>query len=83
MPLQFRRCCFAYLGRYVFEGDGYLLRAALGILAKLEHKLYGETSEEVLKVLGWPKEVTKNEYIHESMGDEDSFMEAIRNILKA
>lgn len=66
-----------------FEGDGYLLRAALGILAKLEHKLYGETSEEVLKVLGWPKEVTKNEYIHESMGDEDSFMEAIRNILKA
>lgn len=35
-----------------FEGDSLLLRVALGVLIKCEHKLYGST-DDVLKVLGW------------------------------
>lgn len=60
-----------------FEGDSFLLRVALGILMKTEHKLYG-SAEEVLKIVGWgaPKL---------SLGDEDdgdSFMSVVRGALK-
>lgn len=86
-----------------FEGDGFVLRAALGVLAKLEHKLYGGSAEEIMKILGWPKKSTGTADANagdkngeqksvgasssslsgfEANGDEDSFMNAIRNILK-
>lgn len=60
----------------ILKGDSFLLRAALGILAKLEHKLYG-SPEEILKVIGWG--VPKLAVGH----DEDEFMATVRSILKA
>ena len=35
-----------------FEGDGVVVRGAVGVLAGLEGSLYGDR-EEVLKLLGW------------------------------
>ncbi|KAA8912599.1 hypothetical protein TRICI_003437 [Trichomonascus ciferrii] len=58
----------------IFEGDGFLLRAALGILATLEHKLYG-SSEEILHEIGW----TAGQL---DVGEEDHFIAAVRNALK-
>lgn len=57
-----------------FEGDSFLLRVALGVLMKIEHKLYG-SAEDVLAVLGWgaPKL---------DLGDEDSLMMTVRGALK-
>ncbi|KAF5095187.1 hypothetical protein D0Z03_001891 [Geotrichum reessii] len=57
-----------------FEGDSFLLRVALGVLIKYEHKLYG-TQEEVLKVLGW-------DAARLDVGDEDDFILIVRNALK-
>lgn len=58
-----------------FEGDSFLLRVALGILMKYEHKLYG-SAQEILAILGWgaPKL---------SLGDEDAFISIVRSALKA
>ena len=39
----------------VFEGDGVVVRAVVGILGKLESRLYGG-ADEVKVALGWPKE---------------------------
>ena len=57
-----------------FEGDSFLLRVALGVLMKYEHKLYG-SQEEVLKILGWGASRL-------DLGDEDDFMRVVRNALK-
>ncbi|KAI9782484.1 MAG: hypothetical protein M1839_004970 [Geoglossum umbratile] len=37
---------------YVFEGDAFLVRTAVGVLGRLEARLYGG-KEDVLKLLGW------------------------------
>lgn len=58
----------------IFEGDGFLLRASLGILSSLEHKLYG-SSEEILHEVGW----TVGQL---DLGDEDQFITTVRNALK-
>jgi hypothetical protein len=58
----------------IFEGDGFLLRASLGILSSLEHKLYG-SSEEILHEIGW----TVGEL---DVGEEDHFISTVRNALK-
>lgn len=62
-----------------FEGDSFLLRVALGVLMKCEHKLYGN-AEEVLSILGWnaPK---LDLGATEDGGDE--FMALVRSALKA
>lgn len=75
------RCLFAYnlplghVGRvwdvYVFEGDKALIRAAVGVLGKLEGKLYG-SKEEVLGLIGWMNE---NKW---EVGNEEEFIEAVR-----
>jgi hypothetical protein len=57
-----------------FEGDSFLLRVALGVLMKYEHKLYG-SQEEVLKIIGWGASRL-------DLGDEDDFMQVVRNALK-
>ncbi|KAF5094021.1 hypothetical protein D0Z00_003734 [Geotrichum galactomycetum] len=57
-----------------FEGDSFLLRVALGVLMKYEHKLYG-SQEEVLKILGWGAPRL-------DLGDEDDFMRVVRTALK-
>ncbi|KAI9683333.1 MAG: hypothetical protein M1829_005403 [Trizodia sp. TS-e1964] len=55
---------------YIFEGDAFLIRAAIGILAKLESSLYGSQAE-ILKVLGWGARGW-------NVGSEEAFMEAVR-----
>uniref|UniRef100_A0A060T9A3 ARAD1C36498p n=1 Tax=Blastobotrys adeninivorans TaxID=409370 RepID=A0A060T9A3_BLAAD len=59
---------------YIFEGDGFLLRTALGILSILEHRLYG-TSEEIVH------ELLNTGFLE--VGQEDAFMKAVRAALKA
>jgi hypothetical protein len=60
---------------YVFEGDKALVRAAVGVLAKLEGRLYGN-KREILDVLGseaggaW------------DLGPEDEFMALVREMGK-
>lgn len=57
---------------YGFEGDAFLVRCAVGVLTVLESKLYG-SGEEVVKLLGW-----QGSKVRWSLGDEDTFMEAVR-----
>lgn len=59
---------------YIFEGDGFLLRTALGILSVLEHRLYG-TSEEIVH------ELLNAGFL--DVGQEDAFMKSVRAALKA
>ncbi|ANB13006.1 hypothetical protein AWJ20_1284 [Sugiyamaella lignohabitans] len=61
---------------YVFEGDAFLLRVALGVILSTEHRLYGD-SAEILNELGWAAKTLIN------VGDEDSFMQTVRGSLKA
>ncbi|KAF8472799.1 hypothetical protein BDZ91DRAFT_450367 [Kalaharituber pfeilii] len=56
---------------YVFEGDAFLVRTAIGVLTALETKLYG-SKEEVIEVLGWKAEPWK-------LGKEDDFMATVRS----
>jgi hypothetical protein len=59
---------------YVFEGDKALVRAAVGILAKLEGRLYGN-KQEILDVLGSSSGTC-------DLGTEDSFMKIVREMGK-
>lgn len=59
----------------MFEGDAFLLRAALGTISIVEHRLYG-SSAEVLQELGWNAPVLE-------VGDEDVFIKRVRDALKA
>lgn len=59
---------------YVFEGDTFLGRAAVGMLTVLEKDLYG-SREEILSDLGW-NAVEKGEW--KLKMDEDSVMNIIR-----
>jgi hypothetical protein len=59
----------------VFEGDGFLLRVALGLIRTIEHRLYCNENE-VLGQLGWSSGII-------DVGDEDAFMRAVRDALKA
>lgn len=56
---------------YSFEGDSFLVRTAVGIMAVLESKLYGDR-HEVLRVLGWNAGVLP-------LGKDDDFIAAVRN----
>lgn len=60
----------------MFEGDTFLLRVALGVLMKVEHKLYG-SAEDVLSVVGWGAKS-----LEKYVGDEDEFMACVRGALK-
>lgn len=57
---------------YAFEGDQFLVRTAVAVLASLEARLYGD-AEEVVAVLGWG---TKRGW---ELGKEDEFMAVVRN----
>src|SRR5690606_16451669 len=59
---------------YVFEGDTFLPRAAIGIITCLERGLYGNR-EEVLKVLGWAGAERGNWVLGK---DEDFVMQTVR-----
>lgn len=58
---------------YVFDGDGILVRACLGTLAKLEGRLYG-SREEILELLGSAKGAPWD------LGKEEEFMELMREM---
>ena len=55
---------------YVFEGDAFLVRTAIGVLTALEARLYG-SREEVVGLLGWRAGVW-------GVGREDEFLEVVR-----
>lgn len=59
---------------YGFEGDKVLVRAVVGVLSRLESRLYG-TREEVLALLGWEAE----EWSKAMVGDEEEVMRAVRS----
>jgi hypothetical protein len=62
---------------YFFEGDLFLMRAALGIMVQLEHALYG-TAEEVLSVLaGQGKEA---DTWRRNLQSEDGFIEVVQSV---
>jgi hypothetical protein len=61
---------------YVFEGDKTLIRAAVGILAKLEGRLYGN-KQEILDVLG------SSATGQWDLGKEDDFVQLVRDMGKA
>ncbi|KAK4992674.1 hypothetical protein LTR50_001009 [Elasticomyces elasticus] len=56
---------------YVFEGDKVLVRAAVGLLARLEGRLYGDR-DEVFGVLGWAAQSRL------AAGDEEELVKAVR-----
>ncbi|QDS67469.1 hypothetical protein FKW77_000887 [Venturia effusa] len=58
---------------YVFDGDGILVRACVGTLAKLESRLYG-SREEILELLGSARGGPWD------LGKEDDFMELMREM---
>ncbi|KAI9814835.1 MAG: hypothetical protein M1827_003101 [Pycnora praestabilis] len=58
---------------YVFEGDSFLVRTAIGLLGKLEGRLYG-SRQDVLGVLGWEAKAG-----YSSVGGEDEFMLEVRS----
>ena len=58
---------------YVFEGDRALIWAFVGLLAKLEGILYGDTNE-ILSTLGWSSGELWD------VGSEDDFMMVMRSI---
>lgn len=60
---------------YVFEGDAFLLRLALGIMASVEHRLYSDTAAGVLEHLGWNAPPIQ-------VPDDDKFFKSVRDILK-
>ena len=67
---------------YVFEGDKVLIRAAVGILIRLEGNLYGKR-DEILEVLGWPSldlatGIDKPSSRLWNVGTEEEFMRAVR-----
>lgn len=55
---------------YAFEGDGFLVRAAIGVLMVLESRLYG-SRDEVVGMLGWGAKQWK-------LGEEEEFMKIVR-----
>lgn len=55
---------------YGFEGDAFLVRAAVGVLMAMESRLYG-SREEVLRILGWGKGRWE-------VSGDDAFMDVIR-----
>jgi Rab-GTPase-TBC domain len=57
---------------YVFENDKMLIRAAVGTLAKLEARLYGNM-REILDVLAFDKPMAKWD-----LGNEDEFTQLVR-----
>jgi hypothetical protein len=59
---------------YVFEGDKALVRAAVGVLAKLEGQLYG-SKQEILNVLGSSCGAC-------NLGPEDDFIRLVRDMGK-
>ncbi|KAI9655690.1 MAG: hypothetical protein M1831_004842 [Alyxoria varia] len=64
----------------VFEGDGVVVRSAVGILGKLESKLYGQT-DEIKAVLGWSGhelagQINKRDSV--DMGGEESTVQWLR-----
>ncbi|KAH0556615.1 hypothetical protein GP486_005552 [Trichoglossum hirsutum] len=59
---------------YVFEGDAFLVRTAVGVLGRLEAKLYGGR-EEVLRLLGWGSQEQISCW---DVGGEDEFMLRVR-----
>ena len=58
---------------YVFEGDGFLVRAAVAALGQLEPRLRG-SSAEVLGLLGWGADQGVWD-----VGSEEEFMTAVRS----
>jgi len=60
---------------YVFEGDKALVRTAVGVLAKLEGRLYGNKSE-ILDVLGSSASGAWD------LGPEDEFVRVVRDMGK-
>jgi hypothetical protein len=60
---------------YAFEGDKALVRAAVGVLARLEGRLYGN-KQEILDVLGSSASGAWD------LGPEDEFMAIVREMGK-
>jgi len=61
----------------VFEGDAMLVRTAVGLLARLEGRLYG-TREEILEALG-TGDGTNGTW---DLGGEEVFMGCVREMGK-
>lgn len=59
----------------LFEGESFLLRVALGVLMKVEHRLY-VSPQETLSLLGWGAGQLE-------LGDEDEFIDLVRSALKS
>lgn len=59
----------------LFEGESFLLRVALGVLMKVEHRLY-VSPQETLALLGWGAGQLE-------LGDEDEFINLVRSALKS
>lgn len=55
---------------YLFEGDAFLVRTAIGVMTALEPQLYG-SRDEVVALLGWRARVWR-------LGGEDEFLETVR-----
>lgn len=81
----------------LFEGDSFLLRVALAILAKTEHKLYQDSAEAVLATIGWPAYKDADDQAADrrdsrastqlangclNLGSEDAFMGLVRGVFK-
>lgn len=56
---------------YVFEGDAFLVRTAIGVLTVMEPQLYG-SRDEVVRLLGWRARPWR-------LGKEDDFMVTVRS----
>ncbi|WPH03796.1 Hypothetical protein R9X50_00667900 [Acrodontium crateriforme] len=56
---------------FVFEGDRALIRSAVAVLCRLEHRLYGDR-KAILDVLGWGAQGML------PVGTEDEFIKAVR-----
>ena len=64
----------------VFEGDGVVVRSTVGILGKLESRLYGQ-ADEVMAVLGWSGDevaghINNRDFV--DMGGEESTIQWLR-----
>lgn len=79
---------------YLFEGDSFLLRCALGFLSKISYKLFGN-KEEVMKILGPSSLIDLNQHLFSQnqfeliqgfkyldLGSDDEFFQCIRSILR-
>ncbi|KAI9814855.1 MAG: hypothetical protein M1832_005657 [Thelocarpon impressellum] len=58
---------------YVFEGDGFLVRAAIAALGRMESRLLGAGRDDALGVLGWSSGAPTWD-----VGSEEGFMSAVR-----